>query len=454
MNAMFDNFSLDLIALESAITLFEVENDITPDYLASDYSRDEAAGFAIPANESATDNDDFLATLFTDTQSPVVSAATEAAGESVGSKIGKAISGIIGAVKNMFSTLLTKFREKRAKVKGTLDSAKGQQLTPAEKDICDEARDVTASVAKVFNILNTSVTTDCKAIENICQKVSAAIKAAQNAGHDFSSGSSIQTNKEKRDGAEKNVAAARSYEENFSGSFEGKDMSAKRNAADKELQHVRIQLDNMKKVDEALEAAVAEITEQYNKLIDRLRAKEGKSLQYNAEGGKFASFKKAEHAKSEEDKQSEEDKKAEEDWQKARENDRLVSGGGKKDSLNDKLTLSQKVARILAKAHFVEKGDVINRALSSVEAVEKACQSNVKECDVIMNAVKGSNMTDNQPAKIAYESCKIYKESSVVFQRMARNLNECISLGFFNSQTKRKVFTAGQNRNDIEKLHD
>jgi len=453
MNAMFDNFSLDLIALESAITLFEVENDITPDYLASDYSRDEAAGFAIPANESATDSDDFLATLFTDTQGPVASAATEAAGETTGSKIGKAISGIIGAIKNMFTTLAAKFKEKRAKVNSTLNAAKGQQLTEAEKDICAEARDVRASADKVFNILNTSVETDCKAIENICKKVSAAIKAAQSEGHSFSNSDSIQTNKEKREGGDKAIAAARAYEEKFSGSFDGSDMNAKRVAADKELQHVRIQLDNMKKVDEALESAVAEITAQYNKLIERLAAK-GDAITFTKEDGSGKdTLSKKEHGKSKEDEKSEADKKAEEEWQKERDNDRLVSGN-KKDSVNNKLTLSQKVSKILAKAHFVEKGAVIDRALTAVEKVEKVCQDNVKECDFIMNAVK-NRMTDNTPAKIAYESCKIYKESSVVFQRMARNLNECVSLGFFTTETKRKFILKGaQNTNDIDKLHD
>lgn len=430
MNTMFENNALDMIALESAMTLFEVENDITPEYLASDYSRDEAAGFVAGATEGAADADDFLATLFTDTQ-PRLSAATEASGESLGARIGGTIKKIVGAIKNFFANLASKFKTKQDKVETILDKAEQANLSPVEQKVLDEARDVRAAANKLVGILNTSFRTESAQIEKVCKAVEDSIKSMHKGGHTLMETGEGASKKEQYDANQNNVKASIDYAKSLSGRL-GKDSDETTRQANTraELNMANTALTHMKKIYEDVKAAYAIVQEKAEALFKRL-AKEAftKEIDEHFEEGISGM------AKPNADKDDAIAKGIADKQKKFEENRKKEFEGGKDNSFGK--TDIEKVQNILTKSFYAKEGNLIRSMLGVVDNVVKVCTDQVKNCDLIMKATDAIQ-NDGPYAKIAYESCKIYKEASVVYNGLSSYLNYCLDCGFFRTTGSKK----------------
>lgn len=438
MNAMFENNALDMIALESAMSLFEVENDITPEYLASDYSRDAAAGYQI-ATEGATDSDDFFNSLFNDT--PVVSAATEASGESLGARIGGTIKKIIGAIKGFFTNLASKFKTKKDKVETILEKAENANLSPAEQSVFDQARDVRAAAGKLIGILNTSFRTESAQIEKICKAVEESIKKMSKSGHTLKKTDDFASNKTKREDLENNRSAASAYAKSLTGRL-GNDSDEETRQANTraELNMASTSLEHMKKMYEDVKSAYAIVREKAEALFKRLTIDE---LSSDRDDNPFKDGMSG-MAKPDDDKETAA-AKAISDRQKKFDEAREKETKGGKDNRFGK-TPETKVGHILAKAFYAKEGNLIQNMIGVVNNVIKVCSSQVDNCDLIMKATDAIK-DDSTYAKIAYESCRIYKEASVVYNGLSNYLNMCLDCGFFNTTGKKKV--ADKNESDV-----
>ena len=181
MNGFFGDIRMDMIALESAIDLFEVENGLTADYLASDYSYDiENEGYATESATNAGDVDDAFAGLFGDM--PAMEEATEggdAPKEKFGAKLKKGIVNVINSIKSFFAKLGEGIANLWNKITKKKKEAENLQITPAEQTIIEQATDVRNAVKSALTILTNTLKADGGKLERIVNQINDALKQAK-----------------------------------------------------------------------------------------------------------------------------------------------------------------------------------------------------------------------------------------------------------------------------------
>lgn len=163
------SFEMDTLALESAMTIFEYENGITPEYLRS-YDDDSDSDFS-DASESAgilagLFEDDFVATEgFSDTK--------------VGKGIKVALITIGGAIKKMFISLATNIKSWFQKQIEKFQRKKAQnnpyyQAVLKVKGVADLRNEVNT----VFKTASTVITSASTVIKPMIQRINKALNAA------------------------------------------------------------------------------------------------------------------------------------------------------------------------------------------------------------------------------------------------------------------------------------
>lgn len=425
-DAVFGSFELDMIALESAVQLYEVENDLDTGYLNNDTSYD-----ALAANESAqaTGNDDEVDSVFAFGSSLFeTTVAMESEGaegdssgnkdkkkESFGSKLKNGIKSILANIGKFFRTLAQKVKEIGSKISNKLKEMATKSGIKKEGKLRDavikEAGNVRSAFQKAVNILDNTVKTSATEVNKICTEINKAIAAAKTANADLKADS----------------AGLKSVGSNYGGD------------ADKDIDTMRKHVSNAETAEKHVTAAINAIASSYDQLCAKMsklkiqhaantRMSEGERTDW--ETGTGGGTKGAMDAqKARKDSIAEGNKDAVEKFNKDHK-DNKVSGG------SDTVTITKEMIKaILISEEYTQKTN-ITKLQSECDAVSKTCDQNADFCSAAEKVAESDINDDTGAAKKAYNLCKLYMEASRVFTRLSSHITQLSTGSVFGSTTR------------------
>lgn len=418
MNAMFENYALDMLALESAVDFFETENGLTESYLRSNVQYDNYEA----ATESAFDDvdDGIFAGIFTDL--PATEAA-EGKKDSFGAKLGRGIKSILGAIGNFFKGLGAKVSGAAKTMKNKISAAKAKGTShPMENDVIAAAKDVRAAVKTALGILTQGLESDASKMSTICGKINAAVNKAKSHSGSLKNSDAIDETAER---------IGRSYRTDSSELGE-----KSREDASREVDEAESTLKSIQETEKRLNEACEIVATKYNAILKKVLDAAGKEAinDHMKENSEF------EQGVTESD----------EDWEKRSEKmlnekrDRSMQNGLTKEELDEykkvgkgdrkglkRSTLTASAVRtILVKDYLVDDNELLGKITKAVDKVVNVCSQNEKFCTAV--AANADNIkTDNPDAKIGYRLCKIYSAASKSFSVISARINSFWNGGIF-----------------------
>lgn len=366
------SFEMDTLALESAMTIFEYENGITPEYLRS-YDDDSDSDFS-DASESAgilagLFEDDFVATEgFDDTK--------------VGKGIKVALITIGGAIKKMFLSLATNIKAFFQKQIENFQRKKAQsnpyyQAVLKIKGVAD----LRVEVNDVFKTASTTITAASVIIKPMIQRINkalneAAIGNSSNQTADADTLAEIGTNYSRQqpgigDHTEKLLANGKKLRDS------DKIASSDAAVAGSNANDITDTLDKLDKQDKKLREIITKINTEMKALLEN--NKKG-SLEVKGE----ETNRKGETSKTEKSKE---------------------------------VTANMIVSVVLQ--------DVNLAAINSVaKSITTECSVHANACENIVKTAKKLNSeTKNPKAKLGYSLCQAYMQCSRIFTRISMACN-------------------------------
>lgn len=416
-DAVFGSFELDMIALESAVQLYEVSNDIDDEYLSNDVSYDAVE--TAEASESVTDTDDSSFAFGIDLFETTVAMESEGSDgsdsanstdtkkkESFGSKLKGGIKSILGNIGKFFSGLATRIKEIGAKISAKIKEMATKAAIKKEDKlrnaVLKEAQAVRKSFQQAVNVLDNTIKTDATEVNKICDKINAAINAA----------------KDDKGNIEANV-------DNLSkvGSNYGDD-------ADKDTEDIRKRVENCKKA----EALLAKHIDGVSAAFDQLCVKMAK-LRIQADSNKRRSESERVDGSADTTKKVQDRNKAIAD-----QNDAAVKSFKEdhKDANISSPTSSttgvtkDMIKHILITEEYTQKTN-ISALQSECDKVSDTCSKNATFCSKAAQIVEGNISSDNKAAKRAFNLCKLYMEASGVFTKISAHITQLSTGSIFGS---------------------
>lgn len=459
-DTLFDGLRMDMIALESAINTYEIENDITPSYLNSDESYDviEAASEAANSfsDESENDNDfAFGFGLFEDKialESEGADSSSDEKKASFGSRLGAAIKSIFGAIAKFFKSAIEKVKGLAAKISQKRAEAKAKKNPPPptlKEVVLSEAKAVRSNYQKAISMLDESVRSDAILINNICKKINEAIAKANSAPtgtDDKSHGATIN-------GTSKGSVSKKNLEK----------MGAAFNEVDgtsKEIEDAESALERCKSVNENLQKAMDLIAASYASFIGKVtqlkvgtRHSAADELAADRNRNSRLADSKSKNKNPQKDasdysKEIQESDKADikagnqmvSDWNKEHKKDE-----GAKLSSKDKGTTAVTIEMAKAIIMYEEYtgSTSIPKLIGALNNVTKTCETNISFCEAVSTKIKEDTM-DTPNTKRAYRLCKIYHNASNTFTEL---------LVIASSLSSGTCFKPGGDRQISDNLH-
>lgn len=171
---MFDptvSFHLDMVALEAGMTMYEIENGITDEYLRA------VESFTEDSDEAATEGTSFMSGLFEDDF-----VATEGFKEAMG-KVGKGIKAALitigGAIKKVFLGLARTIQSSFQALIEKISRAKAKNDPWVATILADaNVQKVTNAISKTFNTAASTVAAASQVIMPIIKKINSALNKA------------------------------------------------------------------------------------------------------------------------------------------------------------------------------------------------------------------------------------------------------------------------------------
>lgn len=438
MNGFYENIRMDMIALESAIDLFEVENGITSDYLASDVSYDiEDEGFATESATNSEDVDDSFAGLFGDM--PAMEDASEggeAPKEKFGDKLKKGIMNVLNSIKNFFIKLGEGIANLWSKITKKKKEAENIELTPAEQSIVDQATDVRNAVKSAISILGNTLKADGGKMDRIVKQINQAIKdakvresyrdymKAKNNNDVTGTTKASMTSETKfnlKDGYTKTTVNAggdkydRAEDLSKAMTAMGKSYGANKN-------HISID------VAEKTAEEIAEGTKKMKEAMDIIKSK------YIALCERLHKMTKAPEAPEKGLTETDEEfrqRQADHNKSKAKHDGSDIDNKYDYDKITDPVA---KVRSILMKFYYHQDANFFTEAKRSCDIVANECKKHSALCKSLGEISKDINQ-DNDNAKIAFRLCKVYYSAANSFSSLTQYIS-MISTGSIFAKNK------------------
>lgn len=423
-DAFFNGITMDMLALESAIIGYELDNEITDSYLASDVSYDELES----ANESATTDDNVAAdnnfafgfNLFE--ENIALSTATEGTDDgdkkpSFGDRLGGGIKSILGAIKKFFVSIQEKIKALGAKISQKMAEAKAKK-NPAPPSLKEQvlaaAKEVRTNYQKAISMLDEGLRSDAIIVKNICVKINKAIAAAKVNGASKAKGDNVK-NLEK-------------INENY----------MKNEGSDKEIEDAEASIERCVEVRNNLAKAFDVINSSYSDFLTKVN-----HMSYKAEDDAASKSERLDADRGNKDTQKalkdrekndiNEAKQMQKDW-----NDDHKSKDSKPAAIDKDTYKGGTVAVTAAMArsimlHEEYSGSTsIKNLIKICDSIDKVCKENATFCDSIANKADGT-YDDNPNAKKAYRLCKIYFKASNTFTDISKMASELASGSCFGA---------------------
>ena len=392
MSSFFAQLDLEMIALESAISAYEVDNNITEDYL-NDYSAPTAA----PAYESATD--DFGFGLFSD-----MAPATEEAEGTSGGGLGKGIKNILSAVGRFFAKIgegmkafFNSFKSKKAQTKDV-------KVTPAAEKAATNMR---GAIKSAVSIIGNITKADTEFMQRICKDIKTAIDSVGQANLD----SALNKKIGKRNDEYAKVGAK------FVELSGGKENAAD---ADERIQRANEILDKVKKTEKDLQTALDKVSDVFK-----------------------AELKKAKLVAEAYDERSEK-KRSETDYKQSERNAAYDEEDRKKlKSFNDEATRRQSLgvstANDVKSISMTSLTNQIKQAIFvdyKIEEIAGLCDGVVSACgnlEAFCTKVADKNLDNSgsENSKRAYKLCRILSSASTVYTKLSSAIKELTTGSIF-----------------------
>ena len=283
MSAYFNQLELDMIALESAIGAYEVDNGITDDIL----DMPDSYSYAV---ESANVNDDFGFGIFDDVAAP----ATEGVGSAIGGGIKKILSAIAGFFKKVgegIAAFFNSFKKKKAEV-----GDKEVKLTPEAAKVANNIR---SAIKTAIGIVGNISRQDAEYIKGVIGLINDAIKKSglteSNVNKSYmESADKKQINKREVGLSDMATSFEKSSVKNPTADTTDADRSA---AADEMLTKCEGYLTKVKKTQEELTDAVKKVQEIFQDEVNKLNLSSSKAAEFNTGAPKAA----VQHSNDDED---------------------------------------------------------------------------------------------------------------------------------------------------------
>ncbi len=364
---MFDpsiSFNLDMMALEAGMTMFEIENGITDEYLHASCPSDMSEESAATEGASFMDGlfeDDFVATEgFKDTMGKV-GKGIKVALITIGGAIKKIFVGLASKIKAFFQASMESFQRHKAK------------NDPFIAEISNNADvgKLRVSVTKVFNTVTTTVTGTSTLILQYVKKINKALTQAGigNSGN-----------------AGKNITADQlsDISRNVGDSFDTKNRSIYAKPSDRNNNDAYSGLVNLDTRD-AFETTIASLEKQ-NAELEKVISAINKMAETLGTGDKFKGEK-------------------------------TNSKGETKETYGErKMTPARVAMAVMQDINLAPINNVAKTITTQCSVHAKACDSIVKSA----NNIAG----DNAAARQGYALCKDYMRCSKVFSQISLACNK------------------------------
>lgn len=438
-DTLFSGIRMDMLALESAITNYELNNELTESYLNSDVSYDEieAANEAASYQDNDTSDDNDFAFgfgLFEDKVALESEGADSSGSEkkpSFGSRISGAIKSVLGAIKKFFSNIAEKIKALGAKIaqKRAEAKAKKNPVPPSLKDqVLAAAREVRSNYQKAISMLDEGVRSDAVIVKNICVKIN---KAMADAG--------IKKGvKAKGD----NVKNLEKINEKFTDN-DGTDREIE--DAENSLERCAEIRNNLAKaydiINNSYSAFLNKITAMKNDYIDN-RTTTSENLDTQRTGKESKDIKQRDKDDIAEAKQMQKDwnadHKSKETKRAAIDKDTYKNEYNKNGELTKRggtVGVTEAIAKSIIMYEEYSGSTSITNLIKVCDSFQSVCKDNYNFCESI-GSKADSTYDDNPNAKKAYRLCKIYFKASNTFTdiaHLAANLSNGTCFGKGNT---------------------
>lgn len=405
MSAYFNQLELDMIALESAIGAYEVDNNITDEAL------DRADAYSY-ATESACSEDDFGFGIFDDVATP----ATEGAGSAIGGGIKKILNAIAGFFKKVAEGVKSFFASFKKKKAETAD--KEVKLTPEAAKVANNIRN---AIKTAVGIISNVSKQDAIYIKNVIDLINTAIKNAKvdakAINNSYLDGAS---DKQKNYRAQKLDSMGEEFKkisvDSNASADDKKNTSYQDSAADEMLTKCEGYLKKVEATRDQLVAAVAKVQEMFQSEVSKLNLTDPANV-------KFGTDKPGAAVQRGKDDDDEADIKAYNEHIKHR------TGVGA-----EKVTGGKKDLAIKSITNQIKQYVFVNFDMSGIE---NACKDVVKSCE--SNAAMCTTIASNSPESgsgntgVAYRMCRILSSASNIYTAIQKAIEQLTTGSIFNA---------------------
>ena len=361
---MFDptvSFHLDMVALEAGMTMYEIENGITDEYLRA------VESFTEDSEEAATEGTSFMSGLFEDDF-----VATEGFKETMG-KVGKGIkAGLItigGAIKKVFLGLARTIQSAFQALIEKISRAKAKNDPWVAKILSD------GNIQKIVNAISKTFTTAASTVAAASQVIMPIVKKINSALNKAAIG-----NSKKADAYNENDVSNVGKNYIKSNQLKNRDDQMGYDRTEDEISAAREQIKKLEEMYTELDGAVGMVNESARGLDIGQKVLKDAGLNTKVSGLKTNS--------------------------KGEEKDTLI-----KKTMNKKMLISA----LLSGVNAAPINNVAKR-------VTTECSVHAKACDNIVKQATG--FAGGTEANTGYRLCKIYLDASKVFSKISLVCNK------------------------------
>ena len=361
---MFDptvSFHLDMVALEAGMTMYELENGITDEYLRASES------FGEDSEEAATEGTSFMSGLFEDDF-----VATEGFKETMG-KVGKGIKAALitigGAIKKVFLGLARTIQSAFQALIEKISRAKAKRDPWVAKILTDpDMQRMTNSISKTFTSAASTVAAASQVIMPIVKKINSALNKA------------AIGNSKKADAYNDNDVSNVGKNYIKSNQLKNRDDNMGYDRTEDEIEAAKAQITKLEEMYKEIDGAVALVNESARIINEKTAAEKKSGVNVKAPGLKTNS--------------------------KGEEKNTLI-----KKAPSGKMLISA----LLSGVNAAPINNVAKRVTTECSVHAKACDSIVKQA---------SGLNGSHEGNVGYRLCQIYLNASKIFSKISLVCNK------------------------------
>lgn len=410
----FDELSIQFVAMESALTLYEQENDLTADYLNSDVLYDSNYAAESVNGESEDMSDSIFADILSDfpafESEGAASESAPAAKQSFGSKLGGAIKSILKAVANFFRKIGAAISAAFTKTKAASDSAAQVANASIPPAINSDAEQISSLVKQAIGILNTDVQAAANAISKLVGKISKYLNAANKAvgsSNNIEDIKKFNANVVNREGG-KNAAG-------FDGMSDLNDTSAK---MDESVAVISNALEKFSDVEQKISDAFYARAKKLE-AAGRAHSQEVKGSKYDTAIRKMKDAndrgREGEKAISEYNASLEAEAKAK--GKELKDSEKLESN--RKNDADAAAAIDRHKFKRIVYAKYVVDKSTLNKIQGFCKTITDTCSKNSSLADNLATSIKDDGKQDEAAYKSTYKLCKAYSKCTSLFSTLS-----------------------------------